>query len=98
MKKDKEFIMKLSDFYKVFGDSTRLSILYALLNKEMCVNEISELLNASQSAISHQLKILRLYNLVKYEKQGQLVFYSITDKHIKGILEYGFEHIGEIIQ
>lgn len=98
MKEDKEFISKLSEFYKLFGDTTRLRILYALLDSKKCVSEISEQLEMSQSAISHQLKLLRLYNLVKYEKKGQSVFYSIPDKHVKGILEYGYEHIGEIIK
>lgn len=95
---NQEFISKLSEFYKVFGDTTRLRILYILLNDKKCVNEISEKLEISQSAISHQLKILRLYNLVKYEKKGQSVFYSINDNHVKGILEYGFQHMGEIIK
>lgn len=98
MKNDKEYIAKLSEFYKVFGDTTRLNILYTLLNKKQCVGDICENLQMSPSAISHQLKILRLYDLVKCEKKGQLVFYSITDNHIKGILEYGFDHIGEIIK
>lgn len=93
-----KFISKLSEFYKVFGDTTRLRILYILLNDKKCVNEISENLKISQSAISHQLKILRLYNLVKYEKIGQLVFYSINDEHVRKILEYGFQHMGEIIK
>lgn len=98
MEKDKEFLSRLSEFYKIFGDMTRLRILYSLKDKERCVNEISELLDVSQTAISHQLKILRLYNLVRYEKKGQMVVYSITDPHVKGILEYGISHIGELIK
>lgn len=98
MEKNIEFLKKLSGFYKVFGDTTRLTILYTLLNEKMCVGDICEKLKMSQSAVSHQLKILRLYDLVKYEKNGQQVFYSITDNHIKGILEYGFDHMGEIIK
>lgn len=98
MEKDKEFLSRLSEFYKIFGDMTRLRILYSLKDKERYVNEISELLDVSQSAISHQLKILRLYNLVRYEKKGQMVVYSITDSHVKGILEYGISHIGELIK
>ena len=96
MKNANGYISKLSEFYKVFGDTTRLNILNTLLNGKQCVSEICKHLQMSQSAISHQLKILRLYDLVKCEKKGQLVFYSITDNHIKGILEYGFDHIGEI--
>lgn len=97
MSQKNEKIYKLSEFYKIFGDATRLRILYALLENRSCVREISEKLQISQSAVSHQLKILRMYHFVKFEKTGQCVFYSITDKHIKGILEDGMEHIEEII-
>ena len=93
----KELLFGLSEFYKIFGDTTRLRILDLLLNKPLCVNEISEKLDVSQSAISHQLKILRLSNLVKTEKIGKLVKYSIADDHIKIILKYGLEHIKEEI-
>lgn len=93
----KELLYGLSEFFKIFGDQTRLRILDALLNKPLCVNEISEILNISQSAISHQLKNLRASNLVKTEKMGKNVYYRISDEHIKIILEYGLEHIGEVI-
>ncbi len=93
----KELLYGLSEFFKIFGDQTRLRILDALLNKPLCVNEISEILNISQSAISHQLKNLRASNLVKTEKIGKNVYYRISDEHIKIILEYGLEHIGEVI-
>ena len=85
-----------SEFYKIFADQTRLRILDALLNKPMCVNEISEVLDISQSAISHQLKNLRTSNLVKTDKEGKNVIYSISDEHIKIILKYGLEHIAEV--
>ena len=94
----KELLFGLSEFYKIFGDTTRLRILDLLLNKPLCVNEISEKLDVSQSAISHQLKILRLSNLVKTEKNGKKVYYSISDDHIKIILKYGLEHISEVMQ
>lgn len=94
----KELIIGLSEFYKMFSDSTRLRILDVLLNKPLCVNEISEILEVSQSAVSHQLKILRLSNLVKTEKIGKNVYYSISDDHIKIILKYGLEHLTEVIQ
>ena len=97
MTQKKQKIYKLSEFYKIFGDATRLHILYLLLENKNCVKEISELLQVSQSAISHQLKILRMYHFVKAEKNGQCVIYSITDKHIKSILEDGMEHIEEIV-
>lgn len=93
----KELLYGLSEFYKIFSDQTRLRILDALLNKPLCVNKISELLDMTQSAISHQLKNLRASNLVKTEKIGKNVYYSISDEHIKIILKYGLEHISEVM-
>ena len=93
----KELLYGLSEFYKIFGDQTRLRILDVLLNKPLCVNEISELLDMTQSAISHQLKNFRASNLVKTEKIGKNVYYSISDEHIKIILKYGLEHISEVM-
>ena len=93
----KELLYGLSEFYKIFGDQTRLRILDALLNKPLCVSEISELLDMTQSAISHQLKNIRASNLVKTEKIGKNVYYSISYEHIKIILKYGLEHISEVM-
>ena len=93
----KEFLYGLSEFFKIFADPTRLRILEVLITKPLCVNDISEKLNISQSAISHQLKYLRTSNLVKTEKVGKNVFYNISDNHIKIILEYGIEHLKEVI-
>ena len=93
----KELLYGLSEFYKIFGDETRLRILDVLLNKPLCVNEKSEALDVSQSAISHQLKNLRSSNLVKTEKIGKNVYYAISDEHIKVILKYGLEHISEVM-
>ncbi len=93
----KELLIGLSEFYKVFGDSTRLRVLDVLVNKPLCVNEISEILDISQSAVSHQLKNLRASNLVKTEKVGKNVYYSIADDHIETILKVGLEHISEVI-
>ena len=93
----KELLYGLSEFYKIFADETRLRILDVLLNKPLCVNEISEILDMTQSAISHQLKNLRASNLVKTEKIGKNVYYSISDDHIKIILSYGLEHTKEVI-
>lgn len=93
----KELLVGLSEFYKIFGDPTRLRMLDALVNKPLCVNEISEVLDISQSAISHQLKYLRASNLVKSEKVGKNVYYSIADNHIETILKVGLEHISEVI-
>ena len=89
--------MNLVKILKSLGDETRLRILDVLLNKPLCVNEISEILDMTQSAISHQLKNLRASNLVKTEKIGKNVYYSISDDHIKIILSYGLEHIKEVI-
>lgn len=85
----------LSEFFKIFSDSTRLMILDVLLNGSKCVNEISEAIDVSPSAVSHQLKNLRMANLVRYEKVGHSVKYSIVDEHIEIILKYGIEHISE---
>jgi DNA-binding transcriptional ArsR family regulator len=85
----------LANLYKMFSDNTRVRILWALNCNKMCVCDIAVLLNMTKSAISHQLKLLRLANLVKYEKQGKVVYYSLADSHVKDIFEKGFEHIHE---
>jgi len=85
----------LADLYKMFSDSTRVRILWALSRHELCVCDIAVLLNMTKSAISHQLKSLRLSNLVKYDKRGKEVYYSLADDHVKDIFEKGFEHIYE---
>lgn len=86
---------KLGVFFKAFGDPTRLKILHALLISEMCVCDIAALLNMNQSAISHQLRILKINRLVKFRKEGKVVYYSLDDKHIGEIFESGFAHISE---
>ena len=83
---------QLANLYKMFADSTRVKILWALSCNEMCVCDLAFLLGMTKSAISHQLKLLRITNLVKYEKHGKIVFYSLTDKHVKDILKNGFRH------
>ena len=85
----------LASLYKMFSDSTRVRILWALSREEMCVCDIAVLLDMTKSAISHQLRALRLANLVKYDKRGKEVYYSLTDSHVKDIFEKGFEHIHE---
>ena len=92
---DFDEISDLSDFFKVMGDSTRLQLLMALQIGEFCVSDLSFLLNMTRSAISHQLKALRLSKLVKSRKDGKIVFYSLDDDHIRGILEKSLEHIRE---
>lgn len=88
-------INNLSEFFKIFGDNTRIKILSTLLESDKCVKEICECVNMSSSCVSHQLSTLRSLNLVKTEKLGQTVKYKISDDHIKIILEYGLEHIRE---
>jgi len=86
---------KLADFYAAFADRTRVGILCALSQESLCVCDLAALLGMTKSAISHQLKTLRLSRLVKSDRQGKVVFYSLDDRHIKDIFEKGFEHIRE---
>lgn len=88
-----ELIYETADFFKVFGDSSRLKLLKLLLKGEMCVSDIAEKLNMSQSAISHQLRVLRQSRLVKYRREGKTVFYSLDDEHVEHIIEEGITHI-----
>ncbi len=90
-----EELSSLSRLYKVFGDKTRLKILFALYRGEMCVCDIAELLSMTHSAISHQLIVLKENKLVKFRRDGKEVFYSLCDDHIFEILEKGLEHIKE---
>lgn len=88
-----EFIYDIADFFKVFGDSTRIKILHLLLKGEMCVNDISDKLNMTQSAVSHQLRVLRQNDLVKNRKEGKTVYYGLDDSHVKTVLEQGISHV-----
>lgn len=90
---DDELLGEAADFFKVFGDKTRIKILLALLDSEMCVCDIACLLDMSQSAISHQLRVLKNSNLVKNRKDGKVVYYSLDDEHVKEILGQGIVHI-----
>lgn len=90
-----ETLYDLAEFFKVFGDSTRIKILCALDEAEMCVCDIAVLLNMTQSAISHQLRVLKQANLVKNRRDGKIVYYSLDDEHIKGIFDQGLTHINE---
>ena len=92
---EEEILYDLAELFKVFGDSTRIKILYVLFQSEMCVCDIAQLLNMSQSAISHQLRILKQAQLVKYRREGKTVFYSLADAHVNTILNQGLEHIEE---
>jgi len=90
-----EKLYDLAELYKVFGDCTRIRILYALFESEMCVCDIAELLNMTTSAISHQLRTLSRARLVKYRREGKSVFYSLADDHVRTIIYQGMEHIEE---
>ncbi len=85
----------LAELFKVFGDTTRIKIIWALFESEMCVCDIAYVLNMTQSAISHQLRVLKAARLVRYRKSGKTVYYSLDDSHIKQIFGMGMEHISE---
>ena len=85
----------LAELFKVFGDSTRIKILYALFESELCVGDIALLLGLSQTAVSHQLRVLRTNKLVKGRKDGKIVFYSLADEHVRTIIDQGMEHVDE---
>lgn len=90
-----EELNDLAELYKVFGDKTRVKILYTLINSDLCVREISDNVQMSVSAVSHQLKILKQAKLVKYRRDGKSIIYSIADEHVKTILQNGIEHVNE---
>lgn len=90
-----EELYDLAELFKMFGDSTRIKILYALFESELCVCDIAQLLNVSQTAVSHQLRVLKTSKLVKSRKEGKNVFYSLADSHVCGIINLGMEHIYE---
>ena len=91
----REAYLQLASLFKMFGDGTRVRILHALEQSEMCVCDLACLLGLTKSAVSHQLEALRLANLVKFRREGQIVFYSLADDHVKLIIDMGLEHINE---
>jgi len=90
-----EVLYDLAELFKLFGDSTRIKILYALLEAELCVCDIAQLLGLTQSAISHQLRILKGGKLVKFRRDGKTVYYSLADDHVCSIISQGMEHVSE---
>jgi len=92
---DDELIADLSDMFKIFGDQTRVKILMALESGEMCVCDIAAVMNMSQSAISHQLRVLKQSNIVKTRREGKVVYYSISDDHVKEIFDMAMVHVQE---
>lgn len=92
---DERELYHLAELFKIFGDSTRIKILYVLLEHEVCVCDLAQLLNMTQSAVSHQLRILKQSKLVKFRREGKTIFYSLQDEHVHSILSQGMEHITE---
>ncbi|MFR6395167.1 MAG: ArsR/SmtB family transcription factor [Oscillospiraceae bacterium] len=92
---DEDDLYDLAELYKVFGDSTRIKILYVLFGAELCVYDIARLLGMTQSAVSHQLRILKNNKLVKFRREGKTVFYGLDDDHVRSILKLGMEHLGD---
>lgn len=90
-----ELLIDLADLYKVFGDYSRVRIMYILLQEELCVQDIASSLDMTQSAVSHQLKILKQYKLVHARREGKSIYYSLADEHVSNILDMGREHLEE---
>lgn len=90
-----EILYDLAELFKVFGDSTRIKILYALFESELCVCDIAQLLGLTQTAVSHQLRVLKTNKLVRFRKEGKNVFYSLSDDHVRRIINQGMEHVEE---
>ncbi|MCI8729780.1 MAG: winged helix-turn-helix transcriptional regulator [Lachnospiraceae bacterium] len=92
---DDDTLYKLAELFKVFGDPTRIRILHSLLNQELCVQDIADTLSMTQSAISHQLRILKQMSLVKFRRDGKTIYYSLADEHVATIMGQGLEHVCE---
>ena len=90
-----EQYLDLAELFKLFGDPTRLMILHALEQGELCVCDLAELLQLTKSAVSHQLKALRVANLVRFRREGQNVYYALADAHVRSIIDIGLEHLNE---
>ena len=90
-----EYLYDLAELFRGFGDSTRIKILYALFESELCVSDIAQILNLNQSAVSHQLRILKDAKLVKFKRSGKTIFYSLDDDHVRTILSMGMDHVEE---
>ena len=92
---EEEELLDLAELFKIFGDSTRIKILYVLFESEMCVCDIAALLGTTQSSVSHHLRTLKQAKLVKYRREGKTVFYSLADAHVRTIINQGLEHVEE---
>lgn len=92
---DDEVLYALADVFRIFGDSTRIKLLYALYDNELCVQDLAQTLGLTQSAVSHQLRVLKDARLVRFRRDGKAVYYSLDDDHVRTILSVGMEHIEE---
>ena len=92
---NEEILYDLAELFRVFGDSTRIKIMYTLFESELCVNDIAEVLDMTQSAVSHQLRVLKANKLVKFRRDGKSIIYSLDDDHVRSILALGMEHVEE---
>lgn len=90
-----ELLYDLAELFKMFGDSTRIKILYALLESELCVYDLASVLRLTQSAVSHQLRVLKNGKLVKFRREGKIIYYSLADDHVVSMLAQGMEHVEE---
>lgn len=90
-----EHLYDLAELFKMFGDSTRVKILFALIESELCVGDLAQILNLTQSSVSHQLRLLKDAKLVRFRRDGKIVFYSLADEHVRTILHMGMEHVEE---
>ena len=90
-----EVLYELAELFRIFGDSTRVKILYALFESELCVGDIAQVLGMSQSSVSHQLRVLKAGKIVKFRREGKAVFYSLDDDHVRSIVDLGMKHVEE---
>lgn len=90
-----EILYDLAELFRVFGDTTRIKILYALFESELCVNDIAQVVGLSQSAVSHQLRLLKTNKLVKFRREGKTIYYSLDDDHVRSMIALGMEHVEE---
>ena len=92
---DDEVLYDLAELFRVFGDTTRIKILYALFESELCVNDIAQVVGLSQSAVSHQLRLLKASKLVKFRREGKAIYYSLDDDHVRTMIALGMDHVEE---
>ena len=92
---DAEATQGLAELFKALGDATRLKLLYALMQKELCVCDLAAVIDISESAVSHQLRVLRIHKLVKFRREGKILYYSLLDEHVRMLFTQGLEHVHE---